>query len=137
MAKHAVALTSDIPEGERKLFTIAGRPIVVFNLKGEYFAMMNRCPHQGASLCDGYVTGFVASSMPGEYAFERAGEIIRCPWHGWEFEIRTGQSWFDPEHTKVKMYKTQASSGEHLAQGPYKAQVFPVELDEHYIVVDV
>jgi nitrite reductase/ring-hydroxylating ferredoxin subunit len=137
MAKYAVALTSEIACGERKLFTVGGRPIVVFNLEGEFFAMLNRCPHQGASLCDGYVTGFVSSSHAGEYIFDRMGEIIRCPWHGWEFDIRTGQSWFDPVHTKVKIYKASASSGEKLEQGPYKAEMFPVELQKEYIVVEV
>ncbi|MEJ1977572.1 MAG: Rieske (2Fe-2S) protein [Acetobacteraceae bacterium] len=72
MAKYAVALTSDIPEGERKLFTIGGRPIVVFNVKGDYFALLNKCPHQGASLCHGHITGFVSSTTPGEYIFDRA-----------------------------------------------------------------
>ncbi len=137
MAKYAVALTSEISDGERKLFTVGGRPIVVFNVKGMYFAMLNRCPHQGASLCHGHLTGFVSSTGPGEYAFDRLGEIIRCPWHGWEFDVRTGQSWFDPVHTKVRTYKAGASYGNELVQGPYKAETFPVVLEEEYIVVEV
>jgi nitrite reductase/ring-hydroxylating ferredoxin subunit len=137
MAKYAVARTSEISDGERKLFTIAGRPVVVFNVKGDYFAMLNRCPHQGASLCAGHLTGFVSSNGPGEYVFDRLGEIIRCPWHGWEFDVRTGQSWFDPVHTKVRTYKAGTSSGNELVQGPYKAETFPVMLEEEYIVVEV
>jgi len=137
MARHVVARISDIPPGDRKLFTIAGRPIVVFNIRGEFFALLNRCPHQGASLADGLLTGFVNPSKPGKYCYERQGEIIRCPWHGWEFDIATGQSWFDPAKTKVRSYKAQASSGRQLVQGPYKAESFPVSLEEDYVVVDV
>ena len=67
MKKYAVALASEIKPGERKLVEAGGRPIVIFNVKGEYFALLNRCPHQGASLCHGHLTGFAASSEPGEY----------------------------------------------------------------------
>jgi nitrite reductase/ring-hydroxylating ferredoxin subunit len=137
MARHVVARISEIAPGSRKLFTIAGRPIVVFNIRGEFFALLNRCPHQGASLADGLITGFVNSSKADKYCYEREGEVIRCPWHGWEFDIMTGQSWFDPAKTKVKSYKAQASSGSELVQGPYKAESFPVSLEEEYVVVDV
>ena len=136
MARHVVARTSDIAPGQRKLFSLGGRPVVVFNLQGEFFAMLNRCPHQGASLCDGLVTGFVSSPTPGEYLYERQGEVIRCPWHGWEFDIKTGQSWFDPGKTRVRTFKAEASSGSQLVQGPHKAEMFPVVLEEEYIVVD-
>ncbi len=137
MARHVVAPASEVAPGDRKLFTVAGRPVVVFNVKGEYFALLNRCPHQGASLCHGHLTGFVSSPALGEYLFERAGEIIRCPWHGWEFDVRTGQSWFDPAHTKVRTYKAAAETGRDLVQGPYKAERFPVVLEEDYIVVEM
>jgi nitrite reductase/ring-hydroxylating ferredoxin subunit len=137
MARYAVARTSEIAPGQRKLFSIGGRPVVVFNLAGEFFALLNRCPHQGASLCDGLVTGFVSSTAPGEYTYERAGEVIRCPWHGWEFDIKTGQSWFDPAKAKVRTYQATARSGSQLMEGSHKAETFPVVLEEEYIVVDV
>jgi len=69
----------------------------VFNLGGEFFALSNRCPHRGGSLCQGNLTGLVLSDEPGHYNYIRRGEIIRCPWHSWEFDIRTGKSWCDPE----------------------------------------
>ena len=62
MSRHVVAPTSDIPPGSRKLFTVKGRPIAIFNLEGDFFGMLNRCPHQGGSLCDGVVTGLLLSS---------------------------------------------------------------------------
>ena len=90
MSRHVVAPTREIPPGSRKLFTIKGRPIAIFNLNGDFYGMFNRCPHQGGSLCEGAVTGLVESTAAGRYSYSRRGEIIRCPWHGWEFDIRTG-----------------------------------------------
>ena len=66
MSRHVVAPTSEIAPGDRKLFTVKGRPIAIFNLDGQFYGMLNRCPHQGGSLCDGIITGLVQSSTPGD-----------------------------------------------------------------------
>ncbi|MCA9878526.1 MAG: Rieske 2Fe-2S domain-containing protein, partial [Thermomicrobiales bacterium] len=87
MGRYVVAPVDEIPPGERLIVDIAGRSIGVFNVKGEFFALRNRCPHQGGPLCTGPVGGFVSSSGPGDYHLARHGEILRCPWHGWEFDI--------------------------------------------------
>src|SRR5512134_2347766 len=96
MAKYVVALVSEIPVGQRKIVEVAGRLIGVFNLNGEFFALRNRCPHQGGPLCQGRLSGRLLASVPGQYDYSSPGEMLHCPWHGWEFEIKTGQSWFDP-----------------------------------------
>jgi nitrite reductase/ring-hydroxylating ferredoxin subunit len=75
------------------------RPIAIFNVKGEFFGLLNRCPHQGAALCEGPLIGLAQSSDPGEIEYTKLGEIIRCPWRGREFDIRTGQSYCDPDRT--------------------------------------
>ena len=67
MARHVVARASDIPPGGRKLVQVDGRGIVVFNLKGEFFALSNTCPHKGGSLAEGILTGLVQSDGPGDY----------------------------------------------------------------------
>ena len=114
MARYIVGTTEDIPPGERKIVDICGRMVGVFNVNGEYFAVLNRCPHQGGSLCDGRQSGLVQSNRPGEYSFSRTGEIIRCPWHGWEFDLRTGQSWFDPRAVRVRRYDVSVEPGSVL-----------------------
>ena len=90
MVRHVVATVDDIAPGQRKLVHVQGRDIGIFNVGGEFFAIANRCPHEGASLCKGRVVGLVESSEPGSYQFSRPGEMVRCPWHGWEFDLRTG-----------------------------------------------
>jgi nitrite reductase/ring-hydroxylating ferredoxin subunit len=137
MARHVVAAVGEIADGGRKLITIEGRNIGVFNVKGEYFALLNRCPHAGAELCRGTVIGFASSDEPGEYRLERGGEFLRCPWHGWEFEIRTGQSWVDPKKVRTRAYKTSVEAGSELVKGPYVAETFAVKVEENYIVIDI
>ncbi len=145
--KHVVASVDEIPPGERKLVEVAGRSVGIFNLDGEFFALRNSCPHQGGELCRGRVSGFVSSGGPGDYEYSRPGEIVRCPWHGWEFDIRTGQSWFDPRRVRVRRYEvtvepdvvTDAADGDPsgLARGPYVAETYPVSVERRFVVVDI
>ena len=137
MTRHVVAPASNIQPGDRKLFTVKGRPIAIFNLGGDFFGLFNRCPHQGGSLCDGIVTGLVRSDSPGDYQFERKGEIVRCPWHGWEFDIRTGKSYCDPDRIRTRAYAVERAAGVDLIEGPYLAETVPVSVEDDYIVVDV
>lgn len=136
MARHVVAAVAEFPPGTRKRIDAGGRPIVVFNVSGEFFALLDRCPHQGASLAAGICTGLVRSSGPGRYEISRPGEMIRCPWHGWEFDIRTGQSWCDPQRLRARAFPVEVRTGSELVAGPYRAEVFPVRVEDDYVVVD-
>jgi nitrite reductase/ring-hydroxylating ferredoxin subunit len=135
--RHVVATATEIPPGGRKIVTIRGREIGVFNHGGEYFALLNRCPHQGGELCKGTLVGLATSRQPGKFQWSRAGEMLKCPWHGWEYDIRTGQSWCDPNDTKVKAYDVTLEPGDALARGPFIAETFAVTIEESYVVVDV
>jgi 3-phenylpropionate/trans-cinnamate dioxygenase ferredoxin subunit len=115
--KHVVGTVDEIPPGERKLVEVNGRLIGVFNVRGEFFAVLNRCPHQGGPLCQGNTHGFLMSAGVGEFHYSRPGEILRCPWHGWEFDIRTGQSYADPARTRVRSYPVGVRSGDGLGGG--------------------
>src|SRR6185312_511236 len=137
MSKHVVATVSEIPPGQRKLVTVRGRSIAVFNLGGEFFGLFNRCPHQGGPMCEGILTGLIQSDEPGQYQYSRKGEIIRCPWHGWEFDVRTGQSFCDPSRIAVSSYPVEVTPGQAVVQGPYVAETIPVTVEEQYVVVDL
>src|SRR5258708_37674464 len=121
MARHVVAAGGEIPPRGRKVVTPAGREICVFNVNGEHHALINRCPHEGAPLSYGHVLGCFESKRPGEYALTRRGEMLRCPWHGWEFDIKTGQSWCHPESVKARTYKDEGVPGVRLDSGPVVA----------------
>jgi 3-phenylpropionate/trans-cinnamate dioxygenase ferredoxin subunit len=136
MTRHVVAKAEDIPPGERKLVTVRGRQIAVFNVDGEYLAILDRCPHQGGSLCQGKLVGLVESDGPGRYHYQRKGEIVRCPWHGWEFDLRTGKSYCDPMRTWVKTYATSVEAGTQTLEGPYVTETFEIREEESYLVIE-
>lgn len=137
MTRHVVAAVADIPDGGRHATTVKGRPIVVFNRQGEFFALLDRCPHSGAKLSAGLLTGLVQSDAPGCFRHSRSGEIIRCPWHGWEFDIRTGQSYCSPDDVKTKTYSITVEPGSDIVQGPFRAESIDVSVEGSYVVVDM
>lgn len=104
LTPYPVCPVGELPLGKRKIVTLKGRSIGVFNIGGRYFALQNRCPHRGAPVCEGRLGGFFTASEPYAPALEREGEILRCPWHGWEFDVTTGRSVCSPEKVRVKSY---------------------------------
>jgi nitrite reductase (NADH) small subunit len=94
--KHAVAKVGDIAPGTVKIMEVERKSIGVYNISGSFYALRNICPHQGAELCKGLIKPLIISSEPGSFQFERENEIVRCPWHQWEFDIKTGQMIVDP-----------------------------------------
>ena len=119
-----------------RLLPLEGRDIVVFHVNGEFFALLNRCPHEGAPLEKAACVARLTSPEPGVYERSRVGELLRCPWHGWEFDMRNGQSWFDPKRVKVRSYPVAVESGEELQKGPYVAETFPVHVEDSYVIIE-
>jgi nitrite reductase/ring-hydroxylating ferredoxin subunit len=136
MQRYVVAKTSEMPSGSRRLVEVEGRRIVLINAGGEYFALLDRCPHQGGSLFHGNLIGLVESHEPGRYCYSRRGEMLRCAWHGWEFDIRTGQSWCNPR-TRVRTYSTAVEDGASIEKGPYVAETFPVVVSDEYVLIEL
>jgi nitrite reductase/ring-hydroxylating ferredoxin subunit len=138
MTRHIVARTADIPPGGNKVVGVDGRDIVVFHhANGEFFALLNRCPHEGAPLDKAVCIARLTSDEPGVYQRSRIGEMLRCPWHGWEFDMRNGQSYFDPARVKIRTYPVVVEDGETLAKGPFVAETFQVYVEDSYVVVEI
>jgi len=143
MKRYVVARAEEFPPGTRRIVEIEGRSIGVFNVDGKYYALRNSCPHQGGPLCEGRVLGSVTSSRPGEYLYDPERKLVACPWHNWEFDMETGQSWFDPARTRVKPYDVVIESGRALQEeggdgrvpGPYVVETLTVVVDDDYVVV--
>jgi nitrite reductase (NADH) small subunit len=98
MTRHPVAQADEIPPGGRKLVTVGRTEIGLFNVGGEMRAYRNACPHAGAPVCLGRVSGTSMPSGVYEYIYGLEGRILRCPWHGWEFDLVTGEHIVDPEN---------------------------------------
>ena len=137
MKRQVVARASDVAPGTCKIVSAGGREIGIFNLNGEYFALANRCPHEGGPLCQGKIVALVQSDGPGHYRLARQNEFLRCPWHGWEFDIRTGQSWCDPQSVRARQFLVKVEAGEALVKGPYVAESFAVSVEEDYLVIEL
>jgi nitrite reductase (NADH) small subunit len=93
---HIVANADEIADGERIVTQIEGREVAVFQHEGEYFAYLNWCIHQGGPCGEGPLSGTRVASYNQEEgevesSWEREGEILNCPWHGWEYDLTSGE----------------------------------------------
>ena len=109
MTSHMIGTLEDYPPGSKKCIEIEGKSIGIFNINGQLYALRNVCPHQGAPLCEGSITPWMTASRPYQFEYEREGEIIRCPWHQWEFDIKTGCMIVDPK-LRTKTYDVTVES---------------------------
>lgn len=160
--KYAVGRASDLRDGERMVVGINGREIVIFRRGDAFYGLLNRCPHRGAELCKGRFIANITSEAVGEYEFHGEDRLLACPWHGWEFDIETGQSYFDPTGVRARPYNVEVESGDRLKveieageagfapaeyaarvgsdgtgrqPGPYRAETFEVTVEDDYLVV--
>src|SRR3977135_3576512 len=104
MTRHIVARTTEIPPGGNKVVGVDGRDIVVFHFNGEFFALLNRCPHEGAPLDKAACVARLNTPEPCLYERARVGELIRCAWLGWQSHMPPRQFWFGPGRVKVRTY---------------------------------
>lgn len=91
--RYYVTEVSEVPDdGDKVIVDIEGREIAIFNVKGEYHALLNFCVHQGAPLCEGQTTGESTVAEDGTWIYDRSKRLISCPWHAWRFDIETGEN---------------------------------------------
>lgn len=154
-----VCPVDELPPGEKTIVEVGDLSIGVFNVDSDFYALNNVCPHQLAPLCQGTVKGYTVAPDVGEYEVTREGEIIRCPWHGWHFEIETGESVFNPHEVKARTYEATVEPavtdsddeqrdvdeecsqieryGTTLADDEPPVDTYPVEIERELVVVYV
>ena len=112
-----VGRVEEIPPGSVRIVPVGKFGVGVFNVDGQYYALNNYCPHRGAPVCRGYRVGL---SVPGDEPYSvqwiRDGEFLRCPWHGWEWEIATGRSATYPGKA-VRAYRVRVEDGLVILEG--------------------
>ena len=91
-----VGRMSDFEDGRRILARIDGRDVFVFEREGRLYAFENTCRHMGGPVGEGLLMGKVEAVLDDEQRqlYERFSttEIhLVCPWHGWEYDIETGE----------------------------------------------
>ena len=132
MPLHPVCPVAELAPGQRKLITVGRVELGVFNVGGEFHAYRNICPHAGAPVCVGKISGTTTPSPVYEYNYGRDGCILRCPWHGWEFDLKTGQHLVDPD-MRLKKFPVEVSAGDTPPATPCdhaneNLDKFPVEI---------
>jgi nitrite reductase/ring-hydroxylating ferredoxin subunit len=98
-----VGRAEEVEVGQRIIVEEDGLSIGVYNIGGEFFAIKNVCPHAGAPLCQGHIQTTHRPSEVGQFDPALEGRILRCPWHGWEFDIVTGKGLYD-RRSRVATY---------------------------------
>lgn len=134
MTRHVIAPVREFPAGTRRIVEVDGRSIGVLNIRGQFFALRNSCPHQGAPLCLGVIKGLNLSTRPFEIEYGRDAEIIKCPWHGWEFEISSGRSVFNPHKVRVATYDVTVEAVEPEESDP-TIETFPVTIEGGLVIL--
>jgi nitrite reductase/ring-hydroxylating ferredoxin subunit len=90
-----VGALPDFTAGQMRRVDLAGKEVIVIRRRDDHFyAIAARCPHQAAPLCLGDVDGTFLPSATGEYRFGMETRIIRCPYHGYEYDLETGKPAF-------------------------------------------
>jgi nitrite reductase/ring-hydroxylating ferredoxin subunit len=89
-----VCRVEDLPSGSCKTVDLSDRrELAIYNVHGEFYATNNFCPHKGAPLAAGKL----------------CDHVIECDWHGWEFDVRTGECLTVPE--RIETYEVVAEDG--------------------------
>lgn len=88
--------TDEVAPGRQKIVRIGNRTIGIFEVDGAYYALLNVCPHRGGALCEGPQCGTGIDRGDFRVAYGHDKELVRCAWHGWEFDIRSGRNLVDP-----------------------------------------
>jgi nitrite reductase/ring-hydroxylating ferredoxin subunit len=159
--KVVVGKVSDFGNGDRKIIDVNGKSIGIFRFDDQFYAIRNRCPHQWGPLCLGDLAPRALSSGPGDVRLDPGAPLIACPWHGWEYDLATGQSFMGPGRGNMAAlsYDVSVLPGSELASeagdrarggtaaggqprgdgripGPYVAETMPVSVEEDYVIVD-
>ena len=91
------AKTTDLKSGEARVIECSGRTLALCNVEGRYYALDNTCLHRGGPIGEGFIDG----------------ETVTCPWHGWQYDVRSGVNTMD-ESEVVARYEVKIEGGEVL-----------------------
>lgn len=115
MAEAYCGLVADFEGDARKVVTVADREVVVFRVRGRFYALENRCLHSGGPVGEGLLIGKVEAVLGEDKAYlgERFSDDqlhLVCPWHGYEYDIETGQCAGNP-NLRLRCYSVVESEG--------------------------
>ena len=84
----------------------------VISVGDDFYAIHDSCPHMGASMCSGSLSGTFLAAPPHELVYGLDDQVIRCPWHGWEFDLGSGRSLLEPDRVGLRTYRVTQEDGQ-------------------------
>lgn len=110
-----VGAVEDFQQGKPRIVVVGGREVGVLRWDGEVFAVRNICPHQYGPMCRGHAMPLLTGDVEeGAIATDHEHPVIVCPWHGWEFDARTGRAAWGPSTYRIKTYPVKVEDGRVL-----------------------
>ena len=109
MAEYSAGSLGEFVEGERKVLVCGGAEVGVFLIDGQFYAWHNRCWHRGGPVCQGRLIKRVVEPLDAQrrvraLEYDAQDTHIVCPWHGYEFNIKTG---CHPGHPRARLRKAE------------------------------
>lgn len=113
-----VGSEAEFQEALPRIVQVHGREVGIVKWRGEFFALRNQCPHMLAPICKGSVGAVMnLNGLVGTITLDGDRPVIGCPWHGWQFSLRTGQAIWG-ERLRVQTFPTQCQAGRVLIDVP-------------------
>jgi nitrite reductase (NADH) small subunit len=121
---------SEIADPGRKIIGFENFEVAVFKLGGEFFAYLNHCPHMGGPACQGKMIAKVEEDIAADrtskgMTFSKTKLHVVCPWHGFEFDIRTGIHPGNPK-ARLRRIKVAVTGGDVVITVPDAREQTPV-----------
>ena len=108
-----VGALDDFAEGTLRIVGVNGREVGIVRWNGDLHAIHNLCTHQSGPVCAGILSGRLTAMRPGEMELDAATPILACPWHGWEFDVRSGRALHDAQH-RLRKFPVRIAGGRVL-----------------------
>ena len=107
MKRHTACQLDDIPDGTMKAVDLGERRVLLVRHGQQVLAVRDVCPHQGARLSEGVLTGARVSAAVGDYRLTKTGQVVRCPWHNWEYDVADGRCLDPSVRLRVATYEVE------------------------------
>jgi nitrite reductase (NADH) small subunit len=107
-----VGTSDDFSVGAIRAIEVNGQEIGVARLRdGALRAVLNRCPHKGAPICRGFIAGVWGSTATGELTLDESRSVLVCPWHGFEYDLSTGDEVCWKRPSRLRLYPVEEVNG--------------------------
>jgi 3-phenylpropionate/trans-cinnamate dioxygenase ferredoxin subunit len=110
--RFTICPADQLPPGTKRIVEVGGRSIGVYNSAGRLYAVQNLCPHALAPICLANPSGTNLPSAPGVFEYGMEGLVLRCPWHGWEYDMRTGEALFGTDRRRLATFPVAVEDGQ-------------------------